>query len=102
VSGIENELALLVRRIVREELAAATPTPKPTGMVSVKAFAKLHDVAESTVRERLDELAAVRVGRVWRIPANAELGKRVAIASSGDATSERIERRLGLVPRGGR
>lgn len=86
-------LEQIVRRVLREELAAIAPK---TGLVTVAAYAAARSISSSTVREAIRDgrLKATRIGRSVRVEAGAE----IAPASSGDETSVavKVARKLGL------
>ena len=97
--SIEDNLEAIVRRVVREELAAA----KPQALVTIAAYAAAHSISTSTVRAAIREgrLSATRIGRAIRINAEAAIGTTVQPAAPVVSHAVRETRVLALV-RGGK
>lgn len=77
--AFEAVLESVVRRVVREELAA-TRTALADEMVTIATFARMRAISKSTVRAAIREgrLPATRIGRAVRIRANAQIGEPTA------------------------
>jgi len=85
--SLEKTIEDIVRRVVREELAAERPQALPPALLSVKAYAERTGVAPATIRRLIKDelLPGVKVGSAWRIAADAVVGEPIA------ATKERRE-----------
>jgi len=84
MTAFEQQLRELVRSILREELAAATPTTPDH--VTVAEYARARSISESTVRVAIREgrLEVVRIGRAVRVPRDAAIGKRAKAVTVTD------------------
>lgn len=95
MSAIENTLEAViesvVRRVVREELAAARPAPADE-MVTIATFARMRAISKSTVRaaNRDGRLQATKIGRAVRVRANAQIGEPTAGTDTPAARAARI------------
>ena len=79
MTGLEQIIETIVRRVIREELAELK---EPTvDHVTVAAYAAKHSLGVSTVREAIREgrLPAVKIGRAVRVPAEAQIGAPVRV-----------------------
>jgi excisionase family DNA binding protein len=85
----------VVRRVVREELAAAHAAPA-TEMVTMGTFAREHAISVATVRAMIRDgrVDAVRIGRAVRMRRDAQIGERVAVAETVTARAQRILNKL--------
>jgi len=101
VSPIEKALEAViestVRRVVREELAAARAAPADE-LVTIATFARMRAISESTVRAaiRAGRLKATKIGRAVRILASAQIGEPTA---GKDTPANRAARILRELPR---
>lgn len=75
MTGLEQILEDIVRRVVREELAAAGRSAQPGGLVSVAEYARQRSISPATVRAAIKagRLGVVRNGRAWRVRADEEI-----------------------------
>jgi excisionase family DNA binding protein len=102
VSAIEKAFEAVienvVRRVVREELAATRAAPADE-LVTMATFARQRSISESTVRAaiRAGRLPAVKIGRAVRVRADAQIGKP-APTSNADTPRARAARILGVKP----
>lgn len=82
MTALDRELRDVIRAVVLEVLAEQKPAT--SGMVTIAAYAKAWSLSVSTVRRAIRDgrLPATKVGRGIRVPAGAELGQRVAVATS--------------------
>lgn len=78
-----SDLEDMIRKIVRDELAKATPANDTTEHLTVAEYAKRWSLSESTVRQAIrdERLAVSRVGRAVRIPADATIGRAASTAN---------------------
>ena len=76
VSGLEEIIETIVRRVIREELAAAAK-PCADDHITIADYAVARSISPSTVRAAIRDgrLPAVKIGRAVRVPANIEIGK---------------------------
>ncbi len=84
MSGIEQNLREMIRKIVREEIEAVDSTkPGQLGQLTVADYAKKWSISTSTVRQAIREkrLKATRIGRAVRIAADATIGARAGTAN---------------------
>ena len=108
MSTIEKELEAViesvVRRVVREELAAARAAPAGE-MVTIATFARERSLNPATVRQMAKEgrIDAVRIGkRQWRVRRDSPIGTPAKRVDGGDTPQERARRlveKLGLARR---
>lgn len=98
----EQLLADIVRRVVREELAAIAK-PITGDKITIAAYAAARSISPSTVRAAIRDgrLAAMKVGRSVRVPADAEIGVQVHASPAKQTPATIADRVLGLV-NGGR
>jgi len=96
MTTIEELIEQLVRRVVREELAARASESAPPQYLTVAAFAAARSIGESTVRKAVRDgrLPAIRIGRAVRVQSKAEIGRRAR--SAPDLAWERAAKRLGI------
>lgn len=90
---LERGIEALVRRIVREELAARDVHEAQAEWISVTAWAARHGIARSTVWQyvRDGRLPSMKFGRARRVRADA------VVAPRSEALNTRALRRLGVV-----
>ena len=108
MSTIEKELEAViesvVRRVVREELAAARAAPADE-MVTIATFAREPSLNPATVRQMAKEgrIDAVRIGkRQWRVRRDSPIGSPAKRTGGGDTPQERARQlveKLGLARR---
>lgn len=91
--SLELMLEQIVRRVLREELAAIAPK---AGLVTVAAFAAARSISTSTVREAIRDgrLKATRIGRAVRVEASAEISEPRSTGS--ETVAIKVARKLGL------
>lgn len=80
-----SDLEQLIRQIVRDELAKATPAANDQAeYLTVAAYAARLSVSERTVRDAIRDgrLEHVRIGRSVRIPAGAQIQPRIEAATA--------------------
>lgn len=104
MTGLEEIIEAIVRRVVREELAALA---KPAGgLVSIAEYAAAHSVSPATVRAAIKrkQLAVVMVGRAWRVRADAEIADPGKPGEDEAAYAARVldEHRARVAKAGGR
>lgn len=89
-----SELEEMIRRIVRDELAKAKPAndDQAPALITVDEYARARSISESTVRIAIREkrLESKRIGRAVRIPATAEIQKRVPVKDELAARALRV------------
>lgn len=79
MSAVEKALEVViesvVRRVVREELAAVRAAPADE-MVTIETFARMRAISKSTVRAAIrgGRLQATRIGRAVRVRSDAQIG----------------------------
>ncbi len=95
--SLENVLEAIVRRVLREELAAM----KPAGLLTVEDYALAQAISQSTVRAAIRDgrLEVTRIGRAVRVASGAEIASAAVEPKSVIA---KAERKLGLVKGGAR
>lgn len=88
----DDSFRALVESIVLDVLSKQKPTEPTSDAITVTEYARRYSISENTVRAaiRTRRLAAIRVGRSVRIPANATIGK-----ATSDATARAREKLLG-------
>ena len=87
----------IVRRVLREELAASRPATAADELVSPAAFARSRSISASTVRKqiRAGELPAIKIGRTVRVRRDAQIGEPVrARPQSSPATPSEVAARI--------
>jgi excisionase family DNA binding protein len=100
MSTVEKALEIViegvVRRVVREELAAARAAPMDE-MVTIETFARMRAISKSTVRAAIrgGRLQATRIGRAVRVRSDAQIGESVAVVAAVDTPAARAMRILG-------
>lgn len=89
--ALEVVIESVVRRVVREELAAARAAPADE-MVTIATFARMRAISKSTVRAAIREgrLQATKIGRAVRVRANAQIGEPAAGTDTPAARAARI------------
>lgn len=94
MSGVEQSIEDLVRRIVREELERLGHAATPRRYITVALYAAARSISESTVRQAIARgaLPTKRIGRAVRVDADAEIAPRERSTSA----TERALTRLGL------
>ena len=90
MTDLERSIGDIVRRIVREELAATTLAAEH---LTVTEYANRWKISESTVRAAIrdERLAVTRIGRTIRIAEDAQ----ISLPKSDDATTAARLRLLG-------
>ncbi len=83
MNGIEQLLEAMVRRVVREELAAAQAQPAEQ-FVTIAVYADAHSIGESTVRAAIRDgrLPSTKIGRAVRISSTAKIAGKTTETSS--------------------
>ena len=89
--NLEVILEAIVRRVLREELAAM----KPAALLTVEDYALARSISQSTVRGAIREgrLEVTRIGRSVRVASGAEIASTAVEPRSAIA---RATRKLGL------
>ena len=90
--SLEQDIEAIVRRVLREELAAFKA---PAGLVTIVAYAEARSISPSTVRAAIKDgrLTATRIGRAVRLRADAEF---TAIDNFTADRATTTARKLGL------
>ena len=91
--SLEQVLEAIVRRVLREELAAM----KPAALLTVEDYADARSISQSTVRAAIREgrLEATRIGRSVRVASGAEISKSLS-SDLENSPAVRAARKLGL------
>jgi excisionase family DNA binding protein len=94
---ILEAIAVRVRQVVREELAAHGPAA--TELVTPREYARDHSIAVSTVRQMIKDgrIEALKIGkRQWRVRRDAPIGQPLARtrATSTGTPADRARRIL--------
>lgn len=94
---ILEAIAMRVRQVVREELAAHGPAA--TELVTPREYAREHAIAVSTVRQMIKggRIEAIKIGkRQWRVRRDAPIGQLLARtrATSTGTPADRARRIL--------
>lgn len=94
--ALEVVIESVVRRVVREELAAVRAAPAGE-MVTIERFARMRAISKSTVRAAIrgGRLQATRIGRAVRLRSDAQIGESAAAAPRSDTPAARAMRILG-------
>jgi len=82
--ALDAVIESVVRRVMREELAAVRATPADE-MLTIETFARMRAISKSTVRAAIrgGRLQATRIGRAVRVRSDAQIGEPAAAAGSG-------------------
>jgi len=89
--ALEAVVERVVRRVVRDELAAQRTRPAEE-LVTMATFAREHAISVSTVRAMVRDgrLSAVKIGRVVRVRRDAQIGEPAVGADVPAARARRI------------
>lgn len=92
------EVRALHAKVDRLEAAQHRPA-----MVSVKEYAAARSISAATVRAAIKDgsLSATKYGNAWRVPADVEIGKPIALTTKAEAPGAVADRVLAIVGKAG-